>query len=241
MEQSEYIAYIKSAFERNLMSDLIDGEKAEMFFCLSGLLVETNKITNLTAITDEKDIILKHFIDCAAITRFIPKSSTVIDVGCGAGFPSLPLAICRPDLEITSLDSTGKKIDFVDRAIDVLGLEKSLAVCARAEEFVSQHREKYNVCVSRAVARLNILSELCLPLVTRGGSFIAMKSNKGEDELDEARQCITLLGGEHSKTDKLTLSSDCASIEREIQLFTKVKPTPTRYPRKYAQMLKRPL
>lgn len=241
MERNEYISYIKSAFEQNSLGDLIDNEKASLFCDLSNLLIETNKITNLTAITDEKEIILKHYIDCAAVSKLIPEDACVIDIGCGAGFPSLPLAICRPDLSVTSLDSTGKKIDFVNMAIAHLGLNKSKAVCARAEEFVSENREVYDACVSRAVARLNMLAELCLPFVRVDGTFIAMKSSKGADELAEAARGVATLGGRHAETVKVEFCLEDQEIQRELQVYVKAKHTPNQYPRKYAQILKKPL
>ena len=241
MERNEYISYIKSVFEQNSLGDLIDNEKASLFYDLSNLLIETNKTTNLTAITDEKEIILKHFIDCAAVSKLIPEDACVIDIGCGAGFPSLPLAICRPDLSVTSLDSTGKKIDFVNMAIARLGLNKSKAVCARAEEFVSESREVYDACVSRAVARLNMLAELCLPFVRVDGTFIAMKSSKGADELAEAARGVATLGGRHAETVKVEFFLEDQEIQRELQVYVKAKHTPNQYPRKYAQILKKPL
>ena len=241
MDKTQYISMLLSAFESNGISDLITAESAEKLYLFSNLLVETNKITNLTAITDEKGIILKHFVDCASISRYIPANSRLIDVGCGAGFPSLPLAIIRPDITVVSLDSTGKKIDFVNRAAANLELDNITAVCARAEEFVTKNREMFDACTSRAVARLNILSELCLPLVKVGGLFIAMKSNKGAEEYAEAQNGIKKLGAtlKFSKEENFSLESD--SITRETYVFEKEKPTPKEFPRKYAQILKKPL
>ena len=241
MDKTQYISMLLSAFESNGISDFITAESAEKLYLFSNLLVETNKITNLTAITDEKGIILKHFVDCASISRYVPANSRLIDVGCGAGFPSLPLAIIRPDITVVSLDSTGKKIDFVNRAAANLELDNITAVCARAEEFVTENREMFDVCTSRAVARLNILSELCLPLVKVGGLFIAMKSNKGAEEYAEAQNGIKKLGAtlKFSKEENFSLESD--SITRETYVFEKEKPTPKEFPRKYAQILKKPL
>ncbi|MBR2335495.1 MAG: 16S rRNA (guanine(527)-N(7))-methyltransferase RsmG [Clostridia bacterium] len=241
MDKNQYISTLLSTFENNGISDLVTAESAEKLYLFSNLLVETNKITNLTAITDEKGIILKHFVDCASISRYIPTNYRLIDVGCGAGFPSLPLAIIRPDIAVVSLDSTGKKIDFVNRAAANLKLDNITAVCARAEEFVTENREMFDVCTSRAVARLNILSELCLPLVKVGGLFIAMKSNKGAEEYAEAQNGITKLGAtlKFSKEESFVLESD--SIARETYVFKKGRPTPKEFPRKYAQILKKPL
>ena len=229
------------AFELNSLGDLLDSEKVTKFEKLAKLLVDTNKITNLTAITDDDGIILKHFVDCASVVRLIPKDAKVIDVGCGGGFPSLPIAILRDDISVKSLDSTGKKIDFVKYAIDELGLIKSSAVCARAEEFVLGERESCDCCVSRAVARLNVLSELCLPFVKVGGLFVAMKADKGREELDEARSGISKLGGDIKNVAKCKLDYNNDSISRELIVISKGKATPNQYPRKYSQILKKPL
>ena len=241
MDKQQYISTLLTAFNENNLNDLLSSESAEKLYLFSNLLVETNKITNLTAITDEKGIVLKHFIDCASISRYIPSDATLIDVGCGAGFPSLPLAIIRPDLSITSLDSTGKKIDFVSRVASELKLDNLTAICARAEEFAADHRESFDVCTSRAVARLNILAELCLPLVKVGGAFIAMKSNKGAEEYAEAANGIKKLGAtlDYSKEELFSLESD--TMTRETYVFKKILHTPKEFPRKYAQMLKKPL
>lgn len=241
MDKNQYISTLLSAFESNGISYLVTAESSEKLYLFSNLLVETNKITNLTAITDEKGIILKHFVDCASISRYIPTNSRLIDVGCGAGFPSLPLAIIRPDITVVSLDSTGKKIDFVNKTAAELELDNITAACARAEEFVTENREMFDVCTSRAVARLNILSELCLPLVKVGGLFIAMKSNKGAEEYAEAQNGITKLGAtlKFSKEESFSLESDL--ITRETYVFEKGRPTPKEFPRKYAQILKKPL
>ena len=241
MDKQQYISTLLTAFKENGLGDLLTSESAEKLYNFSNLLVETNKITNLTAITDEKGIILKHFIDCASIARYIPNKARIIDVGCGAGFPSLPLAIIRPDVSVTSLDSTGKKIDFVNKTATELGLNNLVAVCARAEEFATSNRESFDICTSRAVARLNVLSELCLPLVKIDGSFVAMKSNKGAEEYAEASNGIKKLGAELIFSEEASFTLDEESITRETYIFKKVSKTPKEFPRKYAQILKKPL
>lgn len=241
MDKQQYISTLLTAFKENGLGDLLTSESAEKLYNFSNLLVETNKITNLTAITDEKGIILKHFIDCASIARYIPNNARIIDVGCGAGFPSLPLAIIRPDVSVTSLDSTGKKIDFVNKTATELGLDNLVAVCARAEEFATSNRESFDICTSRAVARLNVLSELCLPLVKIDGSFVAMKSNKGAEEYAEASNGIKKLGAELIFSEEASFTLDEESITRETYIFKKVSKTPKEFPRKYAQILKKPL
>ena len=240
MNFDEYFPFIKNAFLDNGLSDL-SINKAEMFYRFSNVLIETNKITNLTAITDEKEIILKHFLDCASISQYIPLNSSLIDIGRGAGFPSIPLAILRDDLKITAIDSTGKKVRFVSDAARILSLSNLEAICTRAEEFISEHRESFDCCTSRAVARLNILSELCIPFLKIDGRFIAMKSNKGEEEYIEAASGIRRLGGNLCSRHEIEMHLDDLSISREIIVISKSRNTPTEYPRKYAQILKKPL
>ncbi len=241
MDRNSYIIYIIDLFEKNNLGHLIDADKAEKLYDLSNLLVETNKVTNLTAITDEKDIILKHFLDSATVSDSFSDQWSVLDVGCGAGFPSLPLAILRPDLKITSIDSTGKKITFVNRAAELLGLSNLKAICTRAEDLVKSDREKFDACTSRAVARLNVLAELCIPFVKVGGLFVAMKSDKGSEEYDEAKKGILTLGCELDNKRALTLADENSTIAREIYCFEKVAHTPTQYPRNYSQITKKPL
>lgn len=241
MELAQYKAIIKEAFESNGFGHLIDDAAAEKFYLLSNILVETNKITNLTAITDEIDIIYKHFLDSATVCDCIPYGSKIIDVGCGAGFPSLPIAILRQDTKITSLDSTGKKIDFVNKAAERLGLENVRGVCSRAEDFVSGCREAYDVSLGRAVSRLNVLSEICIPFVSVDGRFIAMKASKGEEEFLEAKNGIARLGCELEKESEIRITSDKEKIERKIYCFKKIKNTPKEFPRNYSQITKKPL
>ena len=232
---------IAVAFSENRMQDLLNQEKINKFEMLAEMLIETNKITNLTAITDEDGIILKHFVDCASIANLIPPCAKVIDVGCGGGFPSLPIAIIRDDIQVVSLDSTGKKIEFVNKAINALDLKLSKAICTRAEEYANSARESFDCAVSRAVARLNVLSELCIPLIKQGGIFIAMKSEKAQEELGEAQTGIKTLGGVTISRTSQVYKHNNREISREIIVVKKDKQTPRQYPRKYAQILKKPL
>ena len=241
MEYNEYGAALAGAFEQNGIGDLLNEDKAKKLYIFSKILIETNKSFNLTAITDENDIILKHFVDCAAASEYIPIGSSLIDVGCGAGFPSIPLAILREDIRVTSLDSTSKKISFISSVAKELGLSNISAICHRAEEYAADNREEYDVCISRAVARLNVLDELCIPFVKKNGLFIAMKSSKGEEEYAEARCGIEKLGCKAAANVKKTFSFQGASIERDLYIFEKISLTPKEFPRKYAQILKRPL
>ncbi len=225
---------IKSLFTEYGMAKYAD--KADAFAVLLAELLRVNASMNLTAITDERSVIIRHFIDSLTVADDIPEGASVIDVGCGGGFPTLPLAIARPDLTITALDSTAKKLTFVDRMAQMLALNvKTLP--KRAEE-IPECREKYDVCVSRAVARLHLLTELCLPQVKVGGKFIAMKAQNGEEELKEALGGIEKLGGKIAKTAAFTLAD---AGERYLITLDKIAPTPTAYPRSWGKIKKKPL
>lgn len=241
INNTAFIDKLIEAFSLNGMGDLIDRPRAEKFLQLYADLVTTNNTTNVTAITDENGVILKHFVDSAKVCDYISDNLSVIDVGCGGGFPSLPISILRNDLTVTSLDSTGKKIEIVKSFSKSLDLKNQTSVCARAEEFVTDHRESYDVCVSRAVARLNVLAEICIPLVKVGGTFIAMKSNKGAEEYAEAASGINKLGCELVSAENLLLEYAGDKIEREIYVFKKVRKTPNEFPRIYSKIMKRPL
>jgi 16S rRNA (guanine527-N7)-methyltransferase len=241
MNYNEYSSELLQAFEQNGLSHLINEDAAQKLYAFSDILIQTNKSFNLTAITDEKEIILKHFVDCASVCEYIPRDAKLIDVGCGAGFPSIPIAILRPDVSVTPLDSTGKKVDFINMTAKKLGLSNVSAVCARAEEFAAAHREQFDVCISRAVARLNILDELCVPFARKGGNFIAMKSSKGEEEYTEACSGLEKLGCVLKENVKKSFFYNEMTIERNIYVFKKISATPTQFPRKYAQILKKPL
>lgn len=241
MDSKQYCSKIRKLFQSNGFGDIISEESANKFCALSEFLIEANKTTNLTAITDESEIMLKHFLDSAIAVNVIPKGAHVIDIGCGAGFPSLPIAILRDDITITALDSTGKKVAFVQEAAKELSLSNVMPICARAEEFAKEHRESFDVATSRAVARLNVLAELCLPLVKIGGIFIAMKGSKGLEEHNEAMSGIKQLGADFKVSCEDLLSGDSEAIERQIYVYSKSRQTPKQFPRKYAQIVKKPL
>ena len=230
---------IKKVFDECGLSEYTDDAAVEKLALLSDMLAEANKVMNLTAITDPHDVALRHFADSITAARFIPDGARVIDVGCGGGFPTLPLAIVRPDIEITALDSTAKKLNFVRDAAEKLSLSVKI-LPSRAEEAALDplFREKYDICISRAVARLNILSELCLPFAKAGGSFIAMKGADAGSELTEAENGIKKLGGSVERAEKFTLSE---AGERCIIIVNKTGKTPEKYPRAYAKIRKAPL
>lgn len=206
-------------------------------------MLEVNKSMNLTAITDESAIILKHYADSVSISKYIPKKSTVIDIGCGAGFPCLPLAIFRPDLNITALDGTAKRIEYVKATAKLLNLDNVTAIAGRAEEYASkpEYRESFDIVTARAVAALPVLSELCLPFVKVGGLFLAMKASQGEAEAEAAANAIKTCGGCISSIDRSELTDGIAFENRVIIKATKTTKTPPKYPRHYSQISKKPL
>ena len=203
-------------------------------------MLETNKVMNLTRITDPKEIAEKHLLDCASLLQTADFSQkSVIDVGCGAGFPGMPLHILCPSCRLTLLDSLGKRIRFLQGCIDGMQLSDIEAVHARAEEFAAKHREQYDFAVSRAVAQLNVLAELSLPLVMQGGAFIAMKSKDSDDELEQAKKAIRLLGGEIEKVIDYTIPN--TDITHRLVVIRKEQYTPKQYPRPFRKISASPL
>lgn len=203
-------------------------------------LIEWNQKMNLTAIVDEDEVYEKHFYDCLlSIKIFKFSNQNICDVGAGAGFPSVPLKIVYPDLKITIVDSLNKRITFLNHLFKTLELDNINAVSARAEEFVIDHRESYDLVMARAVARLNILSELCLPLVKEGGYFLALKGKLALEELDESLKAIQILGGKVNEVAEYNLYQ--AHDTRYLLLIDKIKKTPLKYPRMYSKIKKMPL
>ncbi|MBR2131096.1 MAG: 16S rRNA (guanine(527)-N(7))-methyltransferase RsmG [Oscillospiraceae bacterium] len=204
----------------------------------SRLLVAKNEVMNLTGITQPKEVATLHLLDSLSL---IPLSELagkkMIDVGTGAGFPGVPLKIALPDAEVTLLDSLNKRVEFLRESCDQLGLSGVECVHARAEEF--GHREEYDYAVSRAVAALPVLCELCLPFVKVGGEFLAMKSSHTEEEIAQAKSAITMLGGKITEVIDYTIPT--TEIVHRVIRIEKIKPTPKKYPRRFAQIKKQPL
>ena len=215
----------------------------QQFYTFTEHLLEVNVHTNLTAIREPIGIIDKHYIDSLLATNLIPEGARVLDLGCGPGFPSIPLAIMRSDLKITALDSTAKKIDFVQKSVEILQLSNLKAISGRAEDLkLRKTLGKYDVVVSRAVARLNILCELCLPYLKVGGTLIALKGAKFEEELTEATNAIKVLGGEVIKIEqKQLVTAENTTETRGMIVIQLKKEPPPQYPRAYAAILKKPL
>jgi len=207
------------------------------------LLVEWNEKMNLTAITEKEDVYLKHFFDSISAAFFVNLNQSIhlCDVGAGAGFPSIPLKICFPDLKVSIVDSLQKRITFLDNLAKELELEHTSFYHDRAETFAKNknHREKYDMVTARAVARMSVLSELCLPLVKVGGTFVAMKAANAKEELEKAQKGIKMLGGNVQKVHSFTLPFE--ESERNIIVVKKDKSTPTKYPRKPGTPNKLPL
>lgn len=233
-----------SYFEKGLNSFGVSLSEKQMnqFLSFYELLVEWNKVMNLTGITEFQDVVQKHFLDSLSLVKACELSNqTVIDVGTGAGFPGIPLKIAFPELEITLLDSLSKRVNFLDMVIDKLDLDKIEAIHGRAEDFAQKalYREKFDLCVSRAVSNMTTLSEYCLPFVKVGGSFISYKSEKLTEELKDAGHAISLLGGVVKEQVELTLPA--SDIYRNLLVIHKEKSTPEKYPRKAGLPGKDPL
>lgn len=207
------------------------------------LLVESNEKINLTAITAKEEVYLKHFYDSItpAFYEDFTKSWRICDVGAGAGFPSIPLKICFPNLNVTIIDSLQKRIGFLNHLVDTLELQDVTLIHSRAEDFgqLKETRENFDMVIARAVARMSVLSELCLPLAKLNGIFIAMKGAQSKEELQDAHVAIKTLGGKVSRIHKFNLPIE--NSERSIIVIDKIKKTPKKYPRKAGTPNKHPI
>ena len=205
------------------------------------LLIDWNEKINLTAITEYKDVLFKHFLDSVSIIKAydMHKVSSLIDVGTGAGFPGIPIKIMFPNIKVTLLDSLNKRLNFLNTLIDDLSLDNIYTVHGRAEDIarLSDHREKYDLCVSRAVANLSTLTELCLPFVKIGGSFISYKSEKASEEIIAAKKAIYLLGGKLADSISFELDGN----NRTLVIIDKISSTSKKYPRKAGTPAKEPI
>ena len=219
----------------------LDTLKADSLLKYKDVLAEWNEKINLTAIEDDRDVIIKHFIDSLSICQYVEKrDSMLIDVGTGAGFPGIPLKVAIEELKVTLLDSLDKRVKFLNEVISTLKLDGIRAVHGRAEEYgiKPEFREKYDIAVARAVANLPVLLEYCLPFVKTGGIFIAMKGSSTE-EVDASKKALAELGGEIENVIETTLP--LSDIKRNIILIRKLRQTPTKYPRKAGKPSKEPI
>ena len=205
------------------------------------MLIEWNKKINLTTIIEENEIILKHFIDSLTVMKYLKDEDKIIDVGTGAGFPGIPIAITNPSTEVTLLDSLNKRIVFLEDVVDKIDLQNIICIHGRAEEIGKnyQYREKYDLSISRAVANLTTLVEYLIPLVKIGGRCICMKGPDADEEIENAKYAIKELGGKIVEVNKFVLPE--SDIQRTIIIIEKVKQTPKKYPRKAGTPSKEPL
>ncbi len=241
-DENEFGKRLRCVFETNGFEAMLTDAAIEKFTLLTDIMLEENEKYNLTAIKDPDKIILNHYADCAALAAILPSGASIADIGCGAGFPSLPIAILRRDINILGVDSTAKRITYVNMAAERLSLTNIKAITARAEDLGrSERRESFDIVTARAVAAMRILCELCLPLVKPGGQMIAMKGKNAEAELAEAKCGIGTLGGKLREMREISLTDGEELLSHPLIIIDKAKKTPPAYPRPYAQISKKPL
>ncbi len=221
----------------------VNDEMCDNFEKYSLLLRKWNEVMNLTAITDENEIVVKHFADSASVLSYmdIPKGAAALDIGTGAGFPGMPIKIVRPDIKMTLVDSLNKRVNFLNAVCGELGLSDIECIHARAEELSrkADKRESFDYCFSRAVAALNVLAEYCLPFVKVGGCLAALKGPNAYNEIEDAKKAIAVLGGELSEVKEIEIPN--TDLKHTLVIVKKVKPTPSVYPRKGASISKKPI
>ena len=242
--EKDFTASAMRIFKENGMGKLLNAEKCTKLYALTERLISENQKYNLTAITDMEGIILNHYCDSLTLSELLPHGAKIIVVGCGAGFPSLPLAIVREDLKILAVDSTAKRVNYVNESAKLLGISNIEAVFMRAEDGAKmpEYREKFDFATARAVAEMRVLSELTLPYVTLGGAFIAMKGKNAEYELSAAAKAISVLGGRVRETKNITLVNGTKEpLSHPLIIVEKKSKTSPLYPRAYAQISKKPL
>lgn len=239
MKKEEWMQDLKEKAKK--MKIELSNQQLEQFYLYMNLLLEWNEKINLTTIVEPNEIILKHFIDSITLISYLNNTQSILDVGTGAGFPGIPLAILEKNKNFILMDSLNKRINFLQEIIQKLALTKVQAIHGRAEELgkEEEYREHYDLVTSRAVAKLNILLEYMLPFVKVGGRCICMKSQEIEEELKEAKKAIEVLGGKLEKVEEIHLPE--SDIKRKIVVIKKVKQTPIQYPRKPGTPVKDPI
>ena len=235
--------FLVNSFEKIGIS--LENEQIDKFNKYYELLFEKNKVMNLTGITKYKDVVIKHFLDSVLTYKSILKKDTesIIDIGTGAGFPAIPLKIIFPEKKFLLLDSLNKRINFLNEVIENLELKEIDAVHGRAEELghKKEYREKFDLCVSRAVSNLSTLSEYTLPFIKVNGRFISYKANNSDEEIDNAKTAIKILGGKIIADEKINLPSEDEEILRRFIIIKKIKNTEKKYPRKAGIPQRNPL
>ena len=239
MNIDEFILKFKEEAEKNEITD-IDNEKIKQLYDYMKNILKWNEVINLTAIKDENEFIMKHFIDSLTILKYINENSKMIDIGTGAGFPGMPVKIVKPNLDITLVDSVNKKINVLKDITEKMSIQKINLIHSRIEDIANQkeYREQFDYVTSRALSNITTLSEYMLPFLKINGKAICMKGPNFEEELENSKKAIDLLGGKIDKIDKLNINNE---LERNIIIIKKVKTTPKIYPRGKGKPLKEPL
>lgn len=236
------IEEFKSVFleEAEKINIKVDEEKLLKFYSYMNGIIEWNDKINVTAITDEKMFIVKHFIDSLTVNRFLEGKNSVIDIGTGAGFPGIPLKILNPNIKITLIDSVNKKLNVIRDLSDKIGLEKLEIIHTRAEDLAikKEYREQYDIATTRAVSNLSTIVEYMLPFVKIGGFAICMKGPNYKEELEEAETAIKVLGGKLEKIESLNVNDE---LERNLIIIKKIKETQKKFPRNQGKPLKEPI
>ena len=243
IKANEFISELTRVFVTNGLGAMLSEAKARKLLMLTERLITENEKYNLTAITEPSKIILNHYADCAALAARLPKGARIADIGCGAGFPSLPIAILREDVTVVGIDSTAKRIGYVNESARLLELGNITAVAMRAEDGakLAEYRERFDVVTARAVAEMRVLAELCLGYVRVGGRMMAMKGKNAEFELSSAKKAIAILGGRGTTVEEIRLKGDEEELTHPLIIIEKRERTPDAYPRPYAKIAKKPL
>lgn len=242
MTNTEYSAYLASVLTENGLERFATDDICSKLAAFCDYLLEQNKLFNLTAIKTPEGAALLHFADSLTLSEYLPEGAKILDIGSGAGFPAIPIAIARPDIHVTALDSTQKRVNFINSAAKMLGLTNLIAVCHRAEDVTgSEFKESFDIVTARAVAAYPILLELCLPAVKVGGKFVAMKSKDVSRETAGIEKIYKTFSISEPQFNYSELHHGDEVFERCIVEVTKKAPTPPKYPRAYAQIKKKPI
>lgn len=240
MEKKEFYEFLFEELKKNNIKNNINEDKCEMLYKYMNNIIEWNEKINVTAITDCKMFIVKHFVDSLTISQYIKGTEKIIDIGTGAGFPGIPLKIDNENVDITLLDSVNKKLNVIRESIKEFDINNINIIHARAEDLANNdlYREKYDVATTRAVSNLSTILEYMMPFIKIGGCAICMKGPNFEEELDNAKKAINILGGKFEKKETIKIDNE---IDRNIIIIKKIKETPKKYPRNAGKPLKEPI